>query len=87
MVLFILDAYNEYNFGAVMSNILTFTSAFLSKGYLDLSKENMKDNSNETSGTPGYISPEVMKSLNHSSTRFYNYNKILYIVIKNKSIY
>ena len=26
----------------------------------------MPDNSNETSGTPGYMSPEVMKSLNHS---------------------
>ena len=42
-----------------------------SKGYLRLTdfgiaKENMEDNSSETSGTPGYMSPEVMKSLNHS---------------------
>ena len=26
----------------------------------------MPDNSSETSGTPGYMSPEVMKSMNHS---------------------
>ena len=31
-----------------------------------IAKINMPDNSSETSGTPGYMSPEVMKSLNHS---------------------
>ena len=31
-----------------------------------IAKENLPDNSSETSGTPGYMSPEVMKSLNHS---------------------
>ena len=31
-----------------------------------IAKENLSDNSSETSGTPGYMSPEVMKSLNHS---------------------
>ena len=31
-----------------------------------IAKENMPDNSSETSGTPGYMSPEVIKSLNHS---------------------
>ena len=31
-----------------------------------IAKENMPDNSSETSGTPGYMSPEVMKSMNHS---------------------
>ena len=41
------------------------------KGYIRLTdfgiaKENMPDNSSETSGTPGYMSPEVMKALNHS---------------------
>ena len=41
------------------------------KGYLALTdfgiaKENQKDNSSETSGTPGYMSPEVMKGGNHS---------------------
>ena len=30
-----------------------------------IAKINMPDNSSETSGTPGYMSPEVMKSLNH----------------------
>ena len=41
------------------------------KGYLCvtdfvIAKENMIDNSSETSGTPGYMSPEVMKGENHS---------------------
>ena len=31
-----------------------------------IAKENMPDNKSETSGTPGYMSPEVMKALNHS---------------------
>ena len=31
-----------------------------------IAKINMPDNSSETSGTPGYMSPEVMQSLNHS---------------------
>ena len=41
------------------------------KGYVritdfGIAKENMPDNSNETSGTPGYMAPEVMKAKNHS---------------------
>ena len=41
------------------------------KGYIRLTdfgiaKENLPDNSSETSGTPGYMSPEVIKTLNHS---------------------
>ena len=41
------------------------------KGYVritdfGIAKENMPDNSSETSGTPGYMAPEVMKSRNHS---------------------
>ena len=31
-----------------------------------IAKENMPDNRSETSGTPGYMSPEVMRALNHS---------------------
>ena len=31
-----------------------------------IAKINTKDNSSETSGTPGYMCPEVIKSLNHS---------------------
>ena len=31
-----------------------------------IAKENMPDNSSETSGTPGYMAPEVMKAKNHS---------------------
>ena len=41
------------------------------KGYLritdfGIAKENQKDNSSETSGTPGYMAPEVMQAKNHS---------------------
>ena len=41
------------------------------KGYaritdFGIAKENMPDNSSETSGTPGYMAPEVMKGRNHS---------------------
>ena len=41
------------------------------KGYVritdfGIAKENMEDNSSETSGTPGYMAPEVMKARNHS---------------------
>ena len=41
------------------------------KGYLHITdfgiaKENNEDNSSETSGTPGYMAPEVMKGLGHS---------------------
>ena len=41
------------------------------KGYVritdfGIAKENMLDNSSETSGTPGYMSPEVMNGKNHS---------------------
>ena len=43
------------------------------KGYLRLTdfgiaKENLPDNSSETSGTPGYMSPEVMCAKNHTFT-------------------
>ena len=31
-----------------------------------IAKENMSDNSSETSGTPGYMAPEVMNAKNHS---------------------
>ena len=31
-----------------------------------IAKENLPDNSSETSGTPGYMAPEVMKAKNHS---------------------
>jgi serine/threonine protein kinase len=41
------------------------------KGYVritdfGIAKENMPDNSSETSGTPGYMAPEVMRAKNHS---------------------
>jgi len=44
-----------------------------SKGYLritdfGIAKKNKKDNSKETSGTPGYMAPEVLMGQNHSFT-------------------
>ena len=48
-----------------------------SRGYVritdfGIAKENEKDNSSETSGTPGYMSPEVLFKKNHSfSTDFF----------------
>ena len=41
------------------------------KGYVRItdfgvSKKNLRDNSSETSGTPGYMAPEVLCALNHS---------------------
>ena len=41
------------------------------KGYVRITdfgvaKKNLKDNSSETSGTPGYMAPEVLCALNHS---------------------
>ena len=33
--------------------------------------KNQKDNSSETSGTPGYVSPEVLFSQNHSYSADY----------------
>ena len=46
---------------------------FDDKGYLHITdfgiaKFKMKNNKNETSGTPGYMAPEVMKSLNHTGS-------------------
>ena len=46
---------------------------FDDKGYLHITdfgiaKFKTKNNKNETSGTPGYMAPEVMKSLNHTGS-------------------
>ena len=61
-----------------------------SKGYVritdfGIAKENEKDNSKETSGTPGYISPEVLFKKNHSfSTDFFAVGVIGYEFMKGK---
>ena len=63
------------------------------KGYVHLTdfgiaKVNMKDNSSETSGTPGYMSPEVIKSLNHSfPTDFFALGVIGYEFLKGERPY
>ena len=38
---------------------------------IGVAKKNTKDNSSETSGTPGYMAPEVLFSQNHSYTADY----------------
>ena len=53
-----------------------------------IAKINMKDNSSETSGTPGYMSPEVIKSLNHSfPTDFFAIGVIGYEFLKGERPY
>ena len=49
-------------------NLVLDENGYLRITDFGIAKENMKDNSNETSGTPGYMSPEVMRGKNHSFT-------------------
>ena len=63
------------------------------KGYVrvtdfGIAKENCADNSSETSGTPGYMSPEVMQALNHSfEVDFFALGVIGYEFMKGKRPY
>jgi len=47
-------------------NLVLDENGYLSITDFGIAKENMPDNSSETSGTPGYMSPEVMREKNHS---------------------
>ena len=47
-------------------NLVLEESGYIRLTDFGIAKINMKDNSAETSGTPGYMSPEVIQSLNHS---------------------
>ena len=61
-----------------------------SRGYVHITdfgiaKENEKDNSSETSGTPGYMSPEALLKKNHTfSTDFFAIGVIGYEFMKGK---
>ena len=63
------------------------------KGYVHLTdfgiaKENMGDNSSETSGTPGYMAPEVILGVGHSfSVDYYAIGVIGYEFMKGKRPY
>ena len=47
-------------------NLVLDENGYLCITDFGIAKENMPDNSSETSGTPGYMSPEVMREKNHS---------------------
>ena len=47
-------------------NLVLDNEGYLALTDFGIAKENQLDNSSETSGTPGYMSPEVMKGGNHS---------------------
>ena len=47
-------------------NLVLDTNGYIRLTDFGVAKENMPDNSTETSGTPGYMSPEVIQALNHS---------------------
>ena len=66
---------------------------FDEKGYLHItdfgiSKFNTKNNKNETSGTPGYMAPEVMKGKNHTgSVDYFAVGVITYELMMGKRPY
>ena len=47
-------------------NLVLDSNGYLCLTDFGIAKENCKDNSSETSGTPGYMAPEVMRRRNHS---------------------
>jgi serine/threonine protein kinase len=47
-------------------NLVLDENGYLRITDFGIAKENKPDNSSETSGTPGYMAPEVMKAKNHS---------------------
>ena len=47
-------------------NLVLDANGYIRLTDFGIAKINTQDNSSETSGTPGYMSPEVIKSLNHS---------------------
>ena len=47
-------------------NLVLDSNGYLAITDFGVAKKNSKNNSNETSGTPGYMAPEVLCSLNHS---------------------
>ena len=47
-------------------NLVLDSNGYLCLTDFGIAKENCKDNSSETSGTPGYMAPEVMNKQHHS---------------------
>jgi serine/threonine protein kinase len=63
-------------------NLVLDENGYLRITDFGIAKENMKDNSNETSGTPGYMSPEVLFGQNHNyAVDYFAIGVILYEIM------
>ena len=61
-----IHSYNVIHRDIKPENLVLDQNGYLRITDFGIAKDNMPDNSSETSGTPGYMSPEVMKGANHS---------------------
>jgi serine/threonine protein kinase len=61
-----IHSYNVIHRDIKPENLVLEQNGYLRITDFGIAKDNMPDNSSETSGTPGYMSPEVMNGLNHS---------------------
>ena len=61
-----IHSYNVIHRDIKPENLVLEQNGYLRITDFGIAKDNLPDNSSETSGTPGYMSPEVMKGLNHS---------------------
>ena len=61
-----IHSYNVIHRDIKPENLVLEQSGYLRITDFGIAKDNMPDNSSETSGTPGYMSPEVMNGVNHS---------------------
>ena len=61
-----IHSYNVIHRDIKPENLVLEQNGYLRITDFGIAKDNMPDNSSETSGTPGYMSPEVMKGVNHS---------------------
>ena len=85
--------YYIHNKNIIHRDIKPENLVFDNKGYLHITdfgiaKFKNKNNKNETSGTPGYMAPEVMKGLNHTgSVDYFAVGVITYELMMGKRPY
>ena len=85
--------YYIHNKNIIHRDIKPENLVFDSKGYLHITdfgiaKFKNKNNKNETSGTPGYMAPEVMKGMNHTgSVDYFAVGVITYELMMGKRPY
>ena len=85
--------YYIHNKNIIHRDIKPENLVFDSKGYLHvtdfgIAKFKSKNNKNETSGTPGYMAPEVMKGINHTgSVDYFAVGVITYELMMGKRPY